>query len=105
MPKRKRSDDSEQPAAAAPAASDRATARQRKHLPPRLEQGKKALNKALRVSRGFERQKLSRRRKAAEKEGKAKEVERIDAEIEALKVRASLGSAAGARLGFGVGPG
>ncbi|GME23645.1 Bud-site selection protein BUD22 [Neofusicoccum parvum] len=85
MPKRKRSDDSEQPAAAAPAASDRATARQRKHLPPRLEQGKKALNKALRVSRGFERQKLSRRRKAAEKEGKAKEVERIDAEIGALK--------------------
>lgn len=90
MPKRKRSD----PYASADESADnqissrhddRATAKQRKLLSPRLEQAKKALNKALKVSRGFERQKLSRRRKTAEKEGKERDIERIDAEIEALK--------------------
>lgn len=92
MPKRKRSD----PYASADESADNqissrhddpATAKQRKLLSPRLEQAKKALNKALKVSRGFERQKLSRRRKTAEKEGKERDIERIDAEIEALKVR------------------
>ncbi|KAH7020605.1 putative cellular morphogenesis protein [Macrophomina phaseolina] len=84
MPKRKRADP-DVSAADEPSDNGRATAKQRKQLPPRLEQGKKALNKALKISRGFERQKLSRRRKTAEKEGKEKDVERIDAEIAALK--------------------
>ncbi|KAL1649496.1 hypothetical protein SLS58_001552 [Diplodia intermedia] len=65
---------------------------QRKHLPARLEQGKKQLVKALKVARGFERQKLSRRRKTATAAATDKNegdgggiVTRIDREIEALK--------------------
>ncbi|KAF9636407.1 Bud-site selection protein BUD22 [Lasiodiplodia theobromae] len=69
--------------AAAP--SSTSSAKQRKQLPTRLEQAKKELVKALKIARGFERQKLSRRRKAAEKDNKAGDVQRIDAEIEALK--------------------
>ncbi|OMP86599.1 Bud site selection protein 22 [Diplodia seriata] len=64
------------------------TAKQRKNLPARLEQGKKQLVKALKVARGFERQKLSRRRKTAatdKNEGGGIVVARIDREIEALK--------------------
>lgn len=68
------------------AASTYSSAKQRKQLPTRLDQAKKELTKALKVARGFERQKLSRRRKAAaEKDSKAGDVARIDAEIEALK--------------------
>lgn len=65
--------------------SSSSSAKQRKQLPNRLEQAKKDLTKALKIARGFERQKLSRRRKAAEKDSKAGDVARIDAEIEALK--------------------
>ncbi|KAK0638357.1 Protein bud22 [Lasiodiplodia hormozganensis] len=70
--------------AAAPSSSS-SSAKQRKQLPTRLEQAKKELVKALKIARGFERQKLSRRRKAAEKDNKPGDVQRIDAEIEALK--------------------
>lgn len=92
MPKRKRdprstADDSDSDSHSHPhSAAPRATAKQRKQLPPKIDLGKKSLTKALQVSRGFERQKLSRRRKTAEKEGKANDVSRIDGEIEALKV-------------------
>ncbi|OJD36584.1 cellular morphogenesis protein [Diplodia corticola] len=77
--------------------SSPSTAKQRKQLPPRLEQAKKQLTKALKVARGFERQKLSRRRKAATDKNNSKNegdgnddaaavaIKRIDGEIEALK--------------------
>ncbi|KKY14205.1 putative cellular morphogenesis protein [Diplodia seriata] len=72
---------------AATSSSTTTTAKQRKNLPARLEQGKKQLVKALKVARGFERQKLSRRRKTAatDKNEEGGIVARIDREIEALK--------------------
>ncbi|KAL0256674.1 hypothetical protein SLS55_009070 [Diplodia seriata] len=75
---------------AATTSSTTTAAKQRKNLPARLEQGKKQLVKALKVARGFERQKLSRRRKTAATAATDKNegggiVARIDREIEALK--------------------
>jgi len=51
----------------------------------KLHYAKKLLHRALKLARGFERQKLGRRHKAAVK--KQVDVERLDAEIHALKVR------------------
>ena len=51
-----------------------------------LEQGKKSLFKALKLARGFERQKLGRRQKSAQaKDGEAV-LSRLTAEVNALKV-------------------
>lgn len=52
----------------------------------RIAHGKKLLNRALKLSKGFERQKLGRRHKAAIQKKDEAEVARLDAEIEALKV-------------------
>ncbi|KAI9765407.1 MAG: hypothetical protein M1840_007365 [Geoglossum simile] len=48
--------------------------------------GKKALSRALKLARGFERQKLGRRLKAARTEGDAAGVVRLDSEVKVLKV-------------------
>lgn len=52
----------------------------------KLDQGHKLLNRAFKTAKGFERQKLSRRRKTACDKSDAKDVVRIDEEIEAIKV-------------------
>lgn len=53
----------------------------------RIARGKKLLNRGLKLAKGFERQKLGRRHKAASQKGDAAEVARLEAEIQALKVR------------------
>ena len=52
-----------------------------------LEQAKKALARALKVARGFERQKLGRRQKVAKERKEDAETVRLAAEVTALKVR------------------
>lgn len=52
----------------------------------KIENGHKLLNRAFRTAKGFERQKLGRRRKTAISKSDAKDVARIDAETEAIKV-------------------
>jgi hypothetical protein len=52
----------------------------------KLDHGRKLVSRAFKTAKGFERQKLSRRRKTACDKGDAKDVTRIDAEIEAIKV-------------------
>ncbi|KAJ9661568.1 hypothetical protein H2201_006424 [Coniosporium apollinis] len=51
----------------------------------KINHGKKLLNRALKLAKGFERQKLGRRQKTASQKGDAAGLARIDAEIEALK--------------------
>ena len=52
----------------------------------KLDLGQKLVSRAFKTAKGFERQKLSRRRKNACEKGDAKDVARIDDEIEAIKV-------------------
>ncbi|KAK7526204.1 Bud-site selection protein [Phyllosticta citriasiana] len=83
MPKRKRS-------GASPAATDNydanpALARQRSKLLPLLDRSKRTLIKTLKLARGFERQKLSRRLKTAQTANDAATAERVGREIDALK--------------------
>jgi len=65
---------------------DRALRLQRQKLEGLLEQGKKSLFRALKVARGFERQKLGRRQKAAKAEKAEADIARLDSEVAALKV-------------------
>ena len=51
-----------------------------------IDNGKKALCRAMRVSRGFERQKLGRRQKTAKEQNVASETARLAQEVTALKV-------------------
>lgn len=80
MPKRKREDDDD-------ASGDVVPSAQRQRIQHKLKQGTVKLGHAFKVAKGFERQKLGRRRKTAGAQKKEKDVERIDAEIAALKVR------------------
>lgn len=66
--------------------ADRTTRLQRQQIEGLLEQGTKALFRALKVARGFERQKLGRRQKKAKAEKNGAESMRLDAEVSALKV-------------------
>lgn len=83
MPKRKRGE-TDGAAPKKPAGSGEPT--QRKRVEEKLFHGKKVLHRALKLAKGFERQKLSRRRKTAVAKDEAA-IARIDAEIEAVKVR------------------
>ncbi len=65
---------------------DRAISLQRTHLEHETEHGKKILHRALKVARGFERQKLGRRQKTAKDNQDVAEVARLEAEVVALKV-------------------
>ena len=56
-------------------------------LDPLLEYGKKSIFRALKLGRGFERQKLGRRQKNAQETAAVEETERLKAEVKALKVR------------------
>ncbi|KAI9878135.1 MAG: hypothetical protein M1830_001781 [Pleopsidium flavum] len=61
---------------------DRAISLQRTHLEHEIEHGKKVLHRALKVARGFERQKLGRRQKSAKDK---QDAARLEAEVVALK--------------------
>lgn len=52
-----------------------------------LDYGRRTLFKALKIARGFERQKLGRRQKTAKEQKKEEDIKRFDAEVAALKVR------------------
>lgn len=79
MPKRKREGSADDGAAPAGARAQRITFK--------LNQGAVKVGHAFKVAKGFERQKLGRRQKQAKQNSDAKAAERIDNEIEALKVR------------------
>ena len=59
-------------------------------LSNKFEQGVQIISRGLKIARGFERQKLSRREKTAKsQENSSATLGRLHEEIEALKVRAS----------------
>lgn len=66
--------------------SDKKLGLQQRQVEHLLEQGKKALFKSLKVARGFERQKLGRRQKTAKAEKAYDDLQRLNAEVAALKV-------------------
>jgi hypothetical protein len=81
MPKRKRDNEDGD-------ASDEKHGAQQQRIQFKLKQGVVKLGHAFKVAKGFERQKLSRRRKTAVSEKQEeKDVQRIDAETAAIKVR------------------
>lgn len=84
MPKRKR-DGSESPQEGGD--EEQGKSLRQRRVEHKLDQGYKLLNRAFRLAKGFERQKLGRRRKTAAEKGDAQDVVRIDAETEAIKVR------------------
>lgn len=59
--------------------------KQRKYLVSALDDARKSLFRALRLARGFERQKLGRRQKSSKTKKGAKDSERLDGEVAALK--------------------
>ena len=67
-------------------ASKRQKSSQQDDLEGILDNGKKALYRALRVSKGFERQKLGRRQKTAKEQNESVESVRLAEEVTALKV-------------------
>lgn len=77
MPKRKREEDGSE--------DGRGDVRQ-KRVRYKLQQGTAKLGHAFKIAKGFERQKLGRRRKNAAKAEKEKDLSRIDGEIAAVKV-------------------
>lgn len=53
----------------------------------KFEHGTQLLSRGLKTARGFERQKLGRRQKTAKKDGDAKALERLNVEVQKLKVQ------------------
>ena len=80
MPKRKREGGD------APDEDSRSNVKQRR-TEHKLKLGAIKLGHAFKVAKGFERQKLGRRRKNAVAQSNQSDLTRIDAEIEAIKVR------------------
>ncbi len=85
MPKRKREEISGIDAIPS-GALDKSVRLQRYRLDGLFDQSKRNLFRALKVARGFERQKLGRRQKTAKAETKDGDISRLDAEVAALKV-------------------
>ncbi|KAK4549341.1 hypothetical protein LTR36_006338 [Oleoguttula mirabilis] len=79
MPKRKRDGSADVDA------GDAALGAQQQRIQYKLKQGTVKLGHAFKIAKGFERQKLGRRKKSAVTEKVEKDVQRIDAEIAALK--------------------
>lgn len=52
----------------------------------KVHRGQTVLSRAFKTAKGFERQKLTRRQKTARTSNNEKDIQRIDAEIEAIKV-------------------
>lgn len=71
-----------------PLSASNATAIQRRGggIDAIIDNGKKALCRAMKVSRGFERQKLGRRQKTAKAQNAVSETARLAEEVTALKV-------------------
>lgn len=84
MPKRKFEDDNA--ADGKPNVSNGALRMQRERLEAILELAKKTLSRALKVAKGFERQKLGRRQKVAKEQKDDAGTVRLKAEEAALKV-------------------
>ena len=78
MPKRKRETGED--------GGSRVLAAQKQEVEEKLVHCKKLLNRALKTAKGFERQKLGKRVKAAQEKKDADDVARRNREIEALKV-------------------
>ena len=78
MPKRKRTENDSLP--------ERQSNRQQHQFEGALSHGKTILFRALKLARGFERQKLGRRQKEARSADSKEQLERIEAEVVALKV-------------------
>ena len=85
MPKRKREDISRVDNYDAHS-KDRLVAGQRAQLDTVLIHGQKILARALKIGRGFERQKLGRRQKTATKNNGGAEIAKLNQEVVALKV-------------------
>jgi hypothetical protein len=68
---------------------DRANVVKATRLRHKFEHGTQLLFRALKTARGFERQKLGRRQKTAKNDGDTKGLERLNAEVQTLKVRYS----------------
>lgn len=83
MSKRKRGSDADDDDV--PTATD---FRRQRQIAATFEDSAKQLARAFKAGKGFERQKLGRRKKNAVAAKDDKDVERIDAEVVALKVRA-----------------
>lgn len=82
MSKRKRGEDVDADHASGPN-----NFRKQRQITATFEDSSKQLAKAFKTARGFERQKLGRRKKNAAAGKDEKEMARIDAEVAALKVR------------------
>ena len=67
-------------------AIDKKTSLKQRHVQGLLDNGKTSLFRSLKIARGFERQKLGRRRKVAREEKAEGDIARLDAETVALKV-------------------
>jgi len=63
------------------------TAQQKKNVEEKIFHAKKILQRALKLAKGFERQKLGRRQRTATQKSELDELPRLEAEILALKVR------------------
>lgn len=87
MPKRKR--DTAEEVGGRPHGSQQL---QQKRVEEKLFHSKKVLQRALKIAKGFERQKLGRRQKTALQQKNEADKTRIDEEIEALKVSLHCGS-------------
>lgn len=98
MPKRKRSSSAETasadeamtsppPAPAAASATRPPDGAKQQRVQHKLKQGVVKVGHAFKLAKGFERQKLGRRQKSAGAEKKEQDIQRINAEIAALKVR------------------
>jgi len=81
MPKRKRGSDDTK--------SDPARVQKQRQieLEQKLVHNKKLLKRALKTAKGFERQKLGKRLKLAKDKGDDKEFQRLETELNVLKVR------------------
>lgn len=87
MPKRKRSHEVSQQPGIDPNGVEKPVGHQRHALSAStLDQYEKILFRALRLARGFERQKLGRRQKVAKQARNDAETARLNAEVAALKV-------------------
>lgn len=85
MPKRKRPDIDE-PQGEGIEIEDRSLSIKSARLAASIENGNKLLHRALKLARGFERQKLGRRHKTASAQNNKTDSARLDKEVQALKV-------------------
>jgi BUD22 len=86
MPKRKHSDIEEDSLSGFEHREDRKGNLQATRLRHKFERGSQLLYRALKTARGFERQKLGRRQKVAKQNDDGQALQRLDAEVQALKV-------------------